>query len=48
MQVIYISEDRFQYDIHSLFKAFYPSDTVRMIIGKPGDNPETVLSEQNV
>ena len=40
MQVIYISEDRFQYDIHSLFKAFYPSDTVRMIIGKPGDNPE--------
>ena len=40
MQVIYISEDRFQYDIHSLFKAFYPTDTVRMIIGKPGDNPE--------
>ncbi len=40
MQVIYISEDRFQYDIHSLFKAFYPTDTVRMIIGKPGDIPE--------
>ncbi len=40
MQVIYLSEDRFQYDIHSLFKAFYPMDNVRMIVGKPGDNED--------
>lgn len=40
MQVIYLNEDRFQYDIHSLFKAFYPMDSVRMIVGQPGNNEE--------
>ena len=40
MQVIYIKEDKFQYDIHSLFKAFYPQDEVRVLIGERGDNPE--------
>ena len=47
MQVIYISEDRFQYDIHSLFKAFYPTDTVRMIIGKRTTLTFKVLSLQS-
>jgi oxygen-independent coproporphyrinogen-3 oxidase len=36
MQVIYIKEDRFQYDIHSLYKAFYPEEDVRVIIGERG------------
>jgi oxygen-independent coproporphyrinogen-3 oxidase len=40
MQVIYIKEDRFQYDIHSLYKAFYPGDEVRVIVGEKGLVPE--------
>ena len=36
MQVIYIKEDKYQYDIHSLFKAFYPDEDVRVIIGEKG------------
>ncbi len=40
MQVIYIKEDKFQYDIHSLFKAFYPDEDVRVIIGEKGTVPE--------
>ena len=40
MQVIYIKEDKFQYDVHSLFKAFYPDEEVRVIIGQKG--PDTV------
>ncbi len=40
MQVIYIKEDRFQYDIHSLYKAFYPDEEVRVIIGEQGANPD--------
>lgn len=40
MQVIYIKEDKFQYDIHSLYKAFYPDEDVRVIIGKQGTVPE--------
>ncbi len=40
MQVIYIDEDKYQYDIHSLFKAFYPEEDVRVIVGKRGSVPE--------
>ena len=40
MQVIYIKEDRFQYDIHSLYKAFYPAEEVRVIIGEKGLVPD--------
>ena len=40
MQVIYIKEDKFQYDIHSLYKAFYPDEDVRVIIGEQGTVPE--------
>ena len=40
MQVIYIKEDKFQYDIHSLYKAFYPAEDVRVIIGERGCVPE--------
>ena len=36
MQVIYIKEDKYQYDIHSLFKAFYPEEDVRVIVGEKG------------
>lgn len=36
MQVIYIKEDKFQYDIHSLYKAFYPEQDVRVIVGQRG------------
>ncbi len=39
MQVIYIKEDKYQYDIHSLYKAFYPDQDVRVIIGNVGDDP---------
>ncbi len=40
MQIIYIKEDKFQYDIHSLYKAFYPTSEVRVIVGEKGSNPE--------
>ena len=40
MQVIYIEKDQYQYDIHSLFKAFYPEEDVRVIVGKKGSVPE--------
>ncbi len=40
MQVIYIKEDKYQYDIHSLFKAFYPDEDVRVIVGEKGFNAE--------
>ncbi len=40
MQAIYIKEDKFQYDIHSLYKAFYPDQEIRVIIGEPGTAPE--------
>ena len=40
MQVIYIKEDKFQYDIHSLYKAFYPDEDVRVIVGEKGSVPE--------
>ena len=40
MQIIYIKEDKFQYDIHSLFKAFYPQEEVRVLIGEQGDNKD--------
>ncbi len=34
MQVILIKEDKFQYDIHSLYKAFYPGEDVKVIVGE--------------
>lgn len=40
MQVVYIKEDKFQYDIHSLYKAFYPEEDVRIIVGEKGSVPE--------
>ncbi len=35
MQLIFIKEDKFQYDIHSLYKAFFPEEDVRVIVGNP-------------
>ncbi len=40
MQVIYIKTDKFQYDIHSLYKAFYPDEDVRVIVGERGLVPD--------
>lgn len=40
MQIIYIKEDKFQYDIHSLYKAFYPTEDIRVIVGDEGANPD--------
>ena len=40
MQIIYIKEDKFQYDIHSLYKAFYPTSEVRVIVGEKGSCPD--------
>ncbi|MCR5402508.1 MAG: coproporphyrinogen dehydrogenase HemZ [Butyrivibrio sp.] len=36
MQLIYIKEDKYQYDIHSLYKAFYPDQDVKVVVGKSG------------
>lgn len=36
MQVIYIKEDKYQYDIHSLYKAFYPDEDVKVIVSQSG------------
>ena len=46
MQVVYIKEDKFQYDIHSLYKAFYPEEDVRIIVGEKDSVPvkETDIS----
>lgn len=44
MQIIFIEEDKFQYDIHSLFKAFYPEEEVKVLIGKPEDDHKTDIS----
>ncbi len=40
MQAIYIKEDKFQYDIHSLYKAFYPDEEIRVIVGDKGFVPD--------
>ena len=34
---IYIKEDKYSYDIHSLFKAFYPEEEVKVIINESLD-----------
>ncbi len=40
MKVIYIAEDKYSYDIHSLYKAFYPEEDVRVLVGNRGDIPD--------
>lgn len=35
---IFISEDRYAYDIHSLFKAFFPTEDVKVIVSSDGEN----------
>ena len=40
MKVVYLKKDKYQYDVHSLFKAFYPEEDVMVLIGEKGDNPE--------
>lgn len=40
MQVIYTGTDKYSYDIHSLYKAFYPEEEIRVLPGNKGDFPE--------
>lgn len=40
MKVVYLKTDKYQYDVHSLFKAFYPEEDVMVLIGEKGANPE--------
>jgi oxygen-independent coproporphyrinogen-3 oxidase len=44
---IYLSKDEFEYDIHSLVKAFYPNEQIR-IIKPPVNILDTVASEESV
>ena len=51
MQVVYINKDQFQYDVHSLYKAFYPEEDVRVIIGERGsaaDKEADISSEDEI
>ena len=40
MKVVYLDFDKYQYDVHSLYKAFFPDEEVMVLIGKKGENPE--------
>ena len=40
MKVIYLDFDKYQYDVHSLFKAFYPDEEIMVLVGKRGTIPE--------
>lgn len=45
MIYIYLSKDEFEYDIHSLVKAFYPNEQIK-IIKPPDKSLDTVVSEE--
>ena len=45
MKIIILNEDRYQYDIHSLFKAFYPSEDVKLLIINENDRDKDSLAE---
>ena len=54
MLAVTLNQLRFEYDIHSLVKAFYPSETVKVFqegtkdLASDGDNPEiAVIFEEN-
>ncbi|MCR5556729.1 MAG: coproporphyrinogen dehydrogenase HemZ [Butyrivibrio sp.] len=40
MKVVYLDFDKYQYDVHSLFKAFYPDEEVMVLVGKRGELQE--------
>ncbi len=40
MKVIYLDFDKYQYDVHSLFKAFFPEDEIMVLPGEKGSFPE--------
>ena len=40
MIVIYLDFDKYQYDVHSLFKAFYPEEEIMVLPGEKGSFPE--------
>ena len=45
MQLILIKEDRYSYDIHSLYKAFYPEDEVSVVLKEDEDKISKIKSE---
>ncbi len=45
MKRIYLNSDKYQYDIHSLFKAFYPEEEVKMYPGEKVDPEDENLCE---
>ena len=40
MKVVYLDFDKYQYDVHSLFKAFYPDEEIMVLAGQKGEFPE--------
>ena len=49
MIVVYLDFDKYQYDVHSLFKAFYPDEDVMVLAGERGSFPEkeALISEND-
>lgn len=50
MIVVYLDFDKYQYDVHSLFKAFYPEEDVMVLAGEKGSFPEkeALISESDL
>ena len=50
MIVVYLDFDKYQYDVHSLFKAFYPEEDVMVLVGEKGSFPEkeALISESDL
>lgn len=50
MIVVYLDFDKYQYDVHSLFKAFYPEEDVMVLTGEKGSFPEkeALISESDL
>lgn len=47
MILVVLNDNNFEYDVHSLVKAFYPNNTVKVIVDKEEENGvNAVLSEQ--
>lgn len=49
MIVVYLDFDKYQYDVHSLFKAFYPEEDVMVLAGEKDSFPEkeALISESD-
>ena len=47
MKKILLNVDKYQYDIHSLFKAFYGTEDVKVVIGS-GDGAEDFFARVDI